>query len=181
MLEIVASAGDQIYQRRKDGWIARWTGSGTSWTTIEQPRNSRQIAITDSRVLWNLLSNGDLVRSQWPHNVGWTIVDVNPLNINIAVGGNEFYKLQSDGLVVWLDSVLYYWKVIDDQGDVVSIYAVGFYFYVRRRDGSVWRYTGTPGVWEQLDDRRESEVVIGDRRGSVWEMLGGGDVLRLVS
>ncbi|KAH7123614.1 hypothetical protein B0J11DRAFT_315941 [Dendryphion nanum] len=181
VLDIVASAGDQVYQRRKDGWIARWTGSGSSWTTIEQPRNSRQIAVTDSRILWNLLSNGDLVRSQWPHNVGWTIVDINSLNLAIAVGGNEFYKLQSDNIVVWLDSVLYYWKVIDDEGDVVSIYAVGIFLYARRKDGSVWRYTGTPGVWEMLDDKRESEVVIGDRRGGVWEMVGGGDVLRLVS
>ncbi|KAI4948783.1 hypothetical protein J4E86_008132 [Alternaria arbusti] len=100
VIEIVAAA-DQLYSRRKDGWVARL--SGTSWLSIEQPSapGSRQIAVTDDKTLWNLLTNGYLVRSLWPHNSGqWAIVDDNAKNIAIAVGGNEFYKLQSDGLVL---------------------------------------------------------------------------------
>ncbi|KAF2742630.1 zincin [Sporormia fimetaria CBS 119925] len=144
VVDIVA-ASDQIYQRRKDGWIARWTGSGTTWTTIEQPASSKQIAITDSKVLWNLLSTGDLVRSIYPHGQGWTVVDINPLNSAIAVGGDEFYKLQSDGIVVWLDMKNYYWVIIENSS-AVSIYAAGRYLYSKHADGSTWRYTGTPGV-----------------------------------
>ncbi|KAF2013533.1 hypothetical protein BU24DRAFT_452403 [Aaosphaeria arxii CBS 175.79] len=180
VVDIVA-ASDQIYVRRKDGWVARWSGNGLIWTTIEKARNSKQIAVTDQKTIWNLLTNGDLVRSTWPYGSGWTIVDVNPLNTQIVTGGTEFYKLQSDGLVVWLESVKYYWVVIDDEGDVVSVFAVGIYIYARRADGSIWRYTGTPHVWEQLDDRETSASVVGDRKGAVWEMLGGGDVFKLVS
>ena len=180
VVDIVAAA-DQIYVRRKDGWVARWTGSGQSWVTIEKARNSKQIAVTDQKTIWNLLTNGDLVRTSWPYGGGWTIVDVNPLNTQITTGGSEFYKLQSDGTVVWLDSVKYYWVIIDEEGDVVSIFAVGIYLFARRNDGSVWRYTGTPEVWEELDDQSSSAAIVGDRKGSVWEMLDDGDVLKLVS
>jgi hypothetical protein len=179
IIDIVA-ASDQIYQRRKDGWVARWSGSGTTWNTIEQPRSSKQIAVTDSKVLWNLLTTGDLVRSEWPYGAGWTIVDQNPLNSAIATGGDEFYKLQSDGIVVWLDSVAYYWKIIEDAG-AASIYAAGSYLYSKHTDGSTWRYTGTPYVWEQLDTSSNITSVIGDRRGSVWEMMASGDVMKLIS
>jgi hypothetical protein len=179
VIDIVAAA-DQIYQRRKDGWIARWSGSGTSWTSIEQPRSTKQIAITDTKTLWNLLTNGDLVRSEWPYDKGWTLVDINEQNIAIATGGDEFYKLQSNGLVVWLDLRAYQWQEIE-QADAVAIYAAGSFLYSRHRDASIWRYTGTPGVWEQLDSAQNTVSVIGDRRGSVWEMKGNGDVLRLVS
>jgi hypothetical protein len=179
VIDIVAAA-DQIYQRRKDGWIARWSGSGTTWTTIANPRSSKQIAVTDSKTLWNLLPTGDLVRSDWPYGPGWTIVDVNALNTQIATGGNEFYKLQSDGIVVWLNSVAYYWIIIENARSV-AIYAAGSSIYSRHADGSIWRYTGTPLVWEMLDNSQSTVSVIGDRRGSVWQMKGSGDVLRLVS
>ncbi|KAF2118102.1 hypothetical protein BDV96DRAFT_377666 [Lophiotrema nucula] len=179
-IDIVAAA-DQIYQRRKDGWIARWSGSGTTWNTIEQPSvNSKQIAVTESKTLWNLLSSGDVVRSEWPYGGGWTIVDQNAANSAIAVGGEEFYKLQTDGSVVWLDMSVPYWRIIENAGSA-AIYAAGKYLYSRHGDGSIWRYTGTQLVWEQLDGSVNSVAVVGDRRGAVWELLGTGDVLRLVS
>lgn len=180
IIEIVAAA-DEIYQRRKDGWIARWTGTGTTWSTIGQARPSKQIAITDTKTLWNLLTTGDLVRSEYPYNTGWTVVDQNPLNIAIATGGNEFYKLQSDGKIVWLDSVGYYWVTIGEGRNVASIYAAGTYLYKREGDRSIWRYTGTPGVWEMLDGAGVAVDVVGDRRGGVWELRGSGEVMRLVS
>ncbi|KAF1997587.1 hypothetical protein P154DRAFT_496543 [Amniculicola lignicola CBS 123094] len=182
VVDIVA-ASDQLYQRRKDGWIARWSGSGTQWTAIEQPQPqlSRQIAVTESKTLWNLLSNGDVVRSSWPYdNGGWAVVNQDPANIAIAVGGEEFYKLQSDGRVVWLDMVALFWRVIEDAGSG-DLYAVGQYLYSRHLDGSIWRYTGTPMVWEMLDGAGLSAGVIGDRKGVVWQMMVGGDVLKLVS
>ncbi|KAF2261846.1 hypothetical protein CC78DRAFT_583209 [Lojkania enalia] len=178
-LEIVAAA-DQLYQRRKDGWAARWSGSGTTWLTIEQPSMSRQIAVTQSKTLWNLLVSGEVVRSYWPYGNGWTIVDVNADNIAIAVGGDEFYKLQSDGKVVWLDMEAYFWHEIENSGSV-GIYAAGGYLYSRHRDGSVWRYTGTEFIWEQLDAAATSAGVIGDWKGSVWEIMRSGEVLKLVS
>jgi hypothetical protein len=182
VIDIVA-ASDQLYSRRKDGWVARWTGSGSSWVSVEQPTASisKQIAITDSKTLWNLLSTGDLVRSTWPHSSGsWQIVDINTANTAIAVGGDAFYKLQSDGMVVFLNMKEYYWQIIEDAASV-AIHASGDYVYSKHADGSVWRYTGTPNVWEQLDDRRDVSSVVGDRNGSVWEMLSGGDIMRLVS
>ncbi|KAF2281286.1 uncharacterized protein EI97DRAFT_454492 [Westerdykella ornata] len=175
----IVAASDQIYQRRKDGWIARWTGSGTQWTTIEQPRSSKQIAVTDNRTIWNLLTTGDLVRSEWPYGVGWTVVDINSANTQIAVGGDEFYKLEGSK-VVWLDTSIYMWVIIENAGSVY-IYAAGDYLYSRHYDGSTWRYTGTPMVWEMLDNSQNIASVIGDRSGNVWELKGGGDILRLVS
>jgi hypothetical protein len=182
VIDIVAAA-DQVYARRKDGWIARWSGSGQSWTSIQQPSSppSSQIAITDSKVLWNLLANGDIVRSEWPYTAdSWQVVDINPDNTQIAVGGEEFYKLQSDGTVIWLDMTQYYWSEIESAGSV-GVYAVGTFVYSRHADGSIWRYTGTPGVWETLDGRTDSIAVVGDRKGGVYEMVRGGDVWRLVS
>ncbi|KAF2653342.1 hypothetical protein K491DRAFT_521502 [Lophiostoma macrostomum CBS 122681] len=179
VIDIIAS-GDQIYSRRKDGWIARWSGSGLTWATIENPKSSTQIAVTDSKTLWNLLTTGDLVRSTWPYGTGWTVVDQNPANVAIATGGDEFYKLQSDGTVVWLDSEANYWRSIEEDG-AVSIYAVGSYLYSRHQDGSIWRYTGTPLVWEELDSSVVSVAVVGDRKGAVWELLNNGDVMQLVS
>jgi hypothetical protein len=180
-IDIVAGS-DQIYQRRKDGWISRWSGTGTVWTAIEQPsaQISKQIAITDKKTLWNLLSSGDIVRSEWPNNAGWQIVDSNTQNVAIAVGGEEFYKLQADGTVVWLDLTAYLWRIIESKGSV-SIHGIGIYLYSRHTDGSVWRYTGTPNVWEQLDSVTNSAAVVGGRKGEVWEVLGTGDVLALVS
>jgi hypothetical protein len=181
VVDIIAAA-DQIYQRRKDGWIARWSGTGTAWTAIEQPsaQTSRQITVTDKKTLWNLLSSGDVVRSDWPYNTGWQIVDSNTANVAIAVGGEEFYKLQSDGSVVWLDLTAYLWKVIENKGSS-AIYGVGMYLYSRHKDGSLWRYTGTPSVWEQLDGAANSVAMVGGRNGEVWEMLSTGDILKLVS
>ncbi|KAJ4372460.1 hypothetical protein N0V83_004234 [Neocucurbitaria cava] len=182
VIDIVA-ASDQVYSRRKDGWVARWSGTGTSWLSIEQPsaQTSKQIAITDSKTLWNLLTTGDLVRSIWPYNSGeWLIVDQNAANMAIAAGGDEFYKLQSDGTVVWLNTKENYWQTIESAGSV-AIHAQGDYLYSRHRDGSVWRYTGTSGVWEMLDDRKDVVSVVGDRGGEVWEMLTNGDIYRLVS
>lgn len=187
VIDIVAAA-DQVYARRKDGWIVRWTGTASQqqpqpWSTIQQPSSpsSAQIAVTDSKTLWNLLANGDLVRSEWPYTESsWQIVDINPSNAQIAVGGDEFYKLQSDGVIVWLDLVQYYWSVIEDAGSV-GVYAVGEYVYSRHDDGSLWRYTGTPLVWEELDDERECLGVVGERDGGVYEMSGGGEVWKLVS
>lgn len=182
VIDIVAAA-DQLYSRRKDGWVTRYTGSGSSWVTIEQPTASvsKQIAITDSKTLWNLLTTGDLVRSTWPHSSGsWQIVDVNTANVGIAVGGDEFYKLQSDGLVVWLNMKEYFWQIIES-ADSVAIYAQGDALYSKHGDGSVWRYSGTANVWEMLDDRGDVSSVVGDRERNVWEMTGSGDVYKLVS
>lgn len=182
VIDIVAAA-DQIYTRRKDGWIARWSGSGQTWTTIQQPSapTSKQIAVTDSKTMWNLLSNGDLVRSEWPYTADtWQIVDQNAANTQIAVGGEEFYKLESDGSVVWLDMEQYYWKIIENAG-TTAISAVGMYVYSRHSDGSIWRYTGTPEVWEQLDSKTDSVAVVGDRKGNVYEMLSNGEIYKLVS
>jgi len=180
-VDIVAAA-DQIYQRRKDGWIARWSGTGTTWTSIAQPSVSisRQIAVTDQKTLWNLLSSGNVVRSEWPYNDNWQIVDDNAANIAIAVGGEEFYKLQSSGLVVWLDLVEYLWKIIENQGSI-AIYASGVFLYSRHKDGSVWRYTGTPEVWELIDNGRGSTGLQCDRKGAVWQILGTGEVWKMVS
>ncbi|KAF2679304.1 hypothetical protein K458DRAFT_314456 [Lentithecium fluviatile CBS 122367] len=182
VIDIVAAA-DQVYMRRKDGWIARWSGTAQTWTAIQQPSSpsSAQIAVTDSKTLWNLLSNGDIVRSEWPYSAtSWQIVDINPANIQIAVGGENFYKLQSDGSVIWLDMEQYYWADVENAGSV-AIYAVGNFLYSRHADGSVWRYTGTPGIWEMLDERKDSVAVVGDRSGGVYEMVKGGDIYKLVS
>ncbi|KAF1968946.1 hypothetical protein BU23DRAFT_246148 [Bimuria novae-zelandiae CBS 107.79] len=182
VLEIYAAA-DQLYMRRKDGWVARYSGSGQTWNTIQQPSapSSVQLAASDSRTLWNLLANGDLVRSEWPYTAnGWQIVNQDSTNIAIAVGGEEFYKLQSDGSIVWLDSQEWYWKTIEDEGSV-RVVAVGRYVYSRHVDGSIWRYTGTPGVWEMLDGRADSATVVGGRNGEVCEVGTGGDIWKLIS
>jgi hypothetical protein len=182
VIDIVA-ASDQLYSRRKDGWVSRWTGSGSVWVTVEQPTTSvsRQIAVTDSKTLWNLLATGDLVRSTWPHTSGsWEIVDQNAANVAIAVGGDDFYKLQADGLVVYLNVKEYYWQVIENAGSV-AIYGAGSYLYSRHKDGTVWRYTGTQWVWEQLDGAGDVGDMVGDRSGAVWKMVGGGEIWNLVS
>ncbi|KAF9735790.1 hypothetical protein PMIN02_008103 [Paraphaeosphaeria minitans] len=179
----ISAAANQVYMRRKDGWVARYSGSGQSWLTVAQPSAlaSRQLAASDSATLWNLLANGDVVRSEYPYTSdGWQVVDSNPSNIAIAVGGEDFYKLQSDGSIVWLDSTEWFWRTIEDD-ESVAVYAVGSFVYSRHKDGSVWRYTGSPGVWEMLDGRADSVVVVGDRKGGVWEMVSGGDIYRLVS
>ncbi|RAR15626.1 matrix metalloproteinase-19 isoform x2 [Stemphylium lycopersici] len=180
VVDIVAAA-DQLYSRRKDGWVARLSGS--SWVSIQQPSapGSKQIAVTDNRTLWNLLTNGYLVRSIWPYDTGsWTIVDNNPGNIVIAVGGNEFYKLQSDGAVVWLDNAGPYWSVIERAGSV-GIHAVGTLLYSRHGDGTIWRWTGTQNIWEMIDERSGSLGMVGDRVGGVWELRGGGEIWTLTS
>jgi hypothetical protein len=172
VIDIVAAA-DQIYSRRRDGWVARLSGS--SWTSIEQPSapGSKQIAVTDSKTLWNLLTNGYLVRSMWPYDTGtWTIVDNNTGNVAIAVGGDEFYKLQSDGTVVWLDMRGPYWSTIERAGSV-GIHAVGEMLYSRHGDGTVWRWTGTSGVWERIEDNGGVVFTVGDRMGQVWNMMDG--------
>ena len=180
VVDIVAAA-DQLYSRRKDGWVARLSGS--DWVSIEQPSapGSKQIAVTDNKTLWNLLTNGYLVRSIWPYNSGsWTIVDNNPGNIAIAVGGNEFYKLQSDGTVVWLDNAGPYWSVIERAGSV-GIHAVGTLLYSRHGDGTIWRWTGMQSIWEMIDERSGALGVVGDRAGGVWELRSGGEIWTLVS
>ncbi|KAF2187701.1 zincin [Zopfia rhizophila CBS 207.26] len=180
IIDIVAAA-DQIYTRRKDGWVARWSGSGTTWNSIEQPLLSKQIAVSDKKTLWNLLTTGEIVRSEWPYGSGWAIIDQNPENTAITVGGEEFYKLQgSSGQVVWLDMETPMWRMIEDAGSS-AIYASGQYLYSYHNDGSIWRYTDTPFVWEQLDNTSNSASVIGDSRGNVWEMLKSGDILQLIS
>jgi len=181
-IDIVAAA-DQIYQRRKDGWIARWSGSSTSWTSIAQPSVSvsRQIAVTDQKTLWNLLSSGDVVRSEWPYGEGWQIVDDNPDNIAIAVGGEQFYKLESSGLVVWLDLEEYLWKIIENKQGSVAIFASGVFLYSRHKDGSLWRYTGTPEIWELIDNGRTATNLQVNRKGIVWQLLGNGEVWKMIS
>ena len=182
VIDIVAAA-DQVYARGKDGWITRWSGSDTTWLNIEQPeaQTSLQISITDSKTLWNLLSSGDLVRFMWPYDSdGWEIVDQNSANIAIATGGEEFYKLQNDGSVVWLNMKEYYWEIIESSTSV-AIHAQGSFLYSRHSDGSVWRYTGTQGIWEMLDNRSNAISMVGDRQGNVWELLSTGDVYNLVS
>ena len=182
VIEIYAAA-DQLYMRRKDGWVTRYSGSGQTWTTIQQPSApaSIQLAASDSRTLWNLLANGDLVRSFWPYTSdGWQIVNQDRSNIAIAVGGEEFFKLQSDGSIVWLDTNAVEWVSIEEDGSV-GVVAAGKYVYSKHEDGSIWRYTGTPMVWEMLDERSDSSTVIGGRKGAVWETGIGGDIWRLVS
>ncbi|KAF2847849.1 hypothetical protein T440DRAFT_520513 [Plenodomus tracheiphilus IPT5] len=180
----IVAGGNTLYARRADGWITVYTNTGTTWRTIDQPSAplSRQIAITDSKTLWNLLSSGAVVRSFYPYDNDdgeWVVVDDNPTNIAIAVGGDEFYKLQTDGTLVWLNLEGYYWETIEVAG-CVGVYAVGGLVYSRHGDGTVWRYTGTPMVWEMVDGRGGIGGVVGDRRGGVWEMLGRGEVWGLV-
>ncbi|KAF1959383.1 hypothetical protein CC80DRAFT_407503, partial [Byssothecium circinans] len=196
VMDIVAAA-DQIYLLGRDGLIARWTGgTGTSqqqqWTTIHPASSPApiQIVITDSQTLWLLLASGSLLRSSPPYS-SLQLVDTNPLNAAIAVGAENFYKLQSDGQVVWLDPVQYFWSTIEEAGSV-GVYAVGAFVYSRHGDGSLWRYTGTPGVWEMLDkgaggqgegEGKEGGRVVGDRTGGVWARrdAGAGEVWELVS
>lgn len=182
VIDIVA-ASDQLYSRRKDGWVVRYSGSGSTWVTVEQPTASvsRQIAVTDSKTLWNLLSTGYLVRSTWPHSSGsWQIVDTNPHNVGIAVGGDNFYKLQDDGLVVFLNVKEYYWQVVEDAGSI-AIHASGAFLYSRHSDGSVWRYTGAQYIWEELDDDGNVSDIVGDRNGTVWKVVQGGEIWKLSS
>jgi hypothetical protein len=108
------------------------------------------------------------------------LFDDNPRNIAIAVGGNEFYKLQSDGLVVWLDNAGPYWSVIEQAGSV-GIYAVGELLYSRHDDGSIWRWTGTPYIWEMIDESGSAIGMAGDRLGNVWGLTVGSEVWMLVS
>lgn len=219
----ITAVADQLYSRRKDGQISRWSPSSPFWITIPQPSTPPlpvQLAITDSKTLWTLLSNGYLVRSVWPYSLSasasasastfsstsnltskaddgtWQIVDQNPHNIAIAATGSDsFYKLQDDGLIVWLDTKQYYWAVIESGGTAVAIYTLGTTLLSRRSDGSVWRYTGTPELWEEIDGARGNGVgtgsdggggevrqLVADRAGSVWEVRGDdGEAWKLVS
>ena len=59
-------------------------------------------------------------------------------NVAVAVGGNEFYKLQSDGTVVWLDNAGPYSSIVE-QANSVGIHAVGGLVYSRHDDGTIWR------------------------------------------
>ena len=121
------------------------------------------------------------MRSMWPYDSdGWEIVDQNSANIAIATGGEEFYKLQNDGSVVWLNMAEYYWEIIESSTSV-AIHAQGSFLYSRHSDGSVWRYTGTQGIWEMLDSRSNAVGMVGDRQGNVWELLSTGDIYNLVS
>ena len=174
----IHAASDQLYARRKDGSVVRLSGS--TWLTIDQTApGSRQIAVSYDKTLWNMLANGDLVRSRWPYTSA-AILDRNAANIGIAVGGNEFFKVQSDGAVVWLDNKGPYWSVIEQKGSV-GIYAVGELLYSRHADGTVWRWTGTPGIWEEIDERGGIGSVTGDRVGGAWGVLGGSEVWMHVS
>jgi hypothetical protein len=58
---------------------------------------------------------------------------------------------------------------------------MGEFLYSKHGDETVWRYTGTPGVGEQIDDRSNVLRVVGDRSGNVWEVLTSGEIWRLVS
>ena len=58
---------------------------------------------------------------------------------------------------------------------------MGEFLYSKHGDGTVWRYTRTPGVREQIDDRSNVLSVVGDRSGNLWEMLTSGEMWRLVS
>jgi hypothetical protein len=53
--------------------------------------------------------------------------------------------------------------------------------YSKHGDGTLWRYTGTQSVWEQLDQRGDVKGVVGDQVGNVWKMLMSGEIWRLVS
>ena len=122
-----------------------------------------------------------MVRTLWPYSEdSWVIVDDNLANVAIAVGGNEFYKLQSDGTVVWLDNAGPYWSVIEQAGSV-GIHAMGSLVYSRHSDGTIWRWTGTQGVWEIIDERGGAVNMVGDRTGGVWGLVGVGEVWGLVS
>jgi hypothetical protein len=63
----------------------------------------------------------------------------------------------------------------------VAIHASGSYLYSKHGDGTLWRYTGTQSVWEQLDQRGDVKGVVGDQVGNVWKMLVSGEIWRLVS
>lgn len=179
----IVAAADQVYVRRTDGYVSRWSGSGTTWINIEQPqpRVTKQITVTDDKTLWILLTNGDLVRSFWPHDTGtWQGVNPDPKNIAVASGGNRFYKLQNDGLVVWLNVKENFWQVLE-KADSVAIYAEGDFVYSQHKDGSIWRWTETQYVWEKLDDRTDISSLVGDRTGQLWALLKSGEIHKYIT
>lgn len=179
----IVAAGDQLFAQRKDGSVARL--SDGAWVTIDQPpitdsSSSTQILFDDELTMWNRLYNGTIVRTPAPYNAGqWKIVD-STYTAKLAVGGNNVYRWDSSANQVRKMNATGGWTLIDSGRVVNNIYAVGDYLYVELLDGSYSRYSGTPMLWETIDQRASRGEVAGDRKGGLWRLMGGGQIWEMV-
>lgn len=82
---------------------------------------------------------------------------------------DEFYKLHHGSQIFAHSAAGEAWKLINDSG-AAAVVAAGIYLYSWHQDGTIWRYSGTPGVWEQLDTHPETVGVVGNKDGKVWQL-----------
>lgn len=128
--QIAAAAPGNLYQRHQDGRVWRWDGRPcignrcASWTAIDRNPATRSIMASAGN-LYQLHGTGAIWR--WTGGVctargcpGWQRLDANPATQAIAVGRQPH---------------------VDDFATGPAVPAAVFQVH---RDGTVWRWTGTP-------------------------------------
>ena len=121
------------------------------------------MAVSSSKKkLYQLHENGGIWTASPPDHGVRTLRDRNDATKAIAAAAaDEFYKLHYGGQIFAHSAAGEAWELIDDSG-TATVVAAGIYPRSWHQDGTIWRYSGTPGVWEQLNTHPETVGVVGN-------------------
>ena len=175
----LAAGNGEVYQRhfnaaRNYAAIYRYRGDNTTprWELIDDNRRTRQIEI-DTRVLYQRHDNGSTWRYVGP-GIKWELVSDQAAASQIAVGGNTLYYLQPNGSI-WGPI-----NALDRNSETTQIIAKGDFLYQVHKDKSIWRFSGKPiEGWEYLDGFAETEDVVVNNEGDVYQRHVDGSIWRL--
>lgn len=118
---------------------------------------------------------------------GWQLIDKSPQTASIVAAGEHLYQRHNTG-AIWSyngtpcrpDGSCPGWQQLDNNPDTAEIIAAGrpspeaHALYKRHKDGTIWRYTGSPcsdtSCWQRLDNNpktRELTAAVGLRSDGV--------------
>jgi len=183
VLAAIAFAAAMPANAQTSLWQYTWTPcSGTycpGWANWEGDSQTWQIAVSDSGVIYNLTSSGQ-VQSSGPTTPAWTLMgsssDIDQID---ARGG--VYQVHSSGEVdMWVASRFGWWEQIDKRPNIshIAAGAGATELYEILSNGQIWRYTGTG--WQELDNNPLGKLIAAGNNvvyqmhydGSIWQYTG---------
>ncbi|MFE6834997.1 hypothetical protein ACFVFI_09180 [Streptomyces sp. NPDC057705] len=174
----MTAGDDALYVRRSNGVVRAFPHGAPilpgSWQLLDNNPATTRITATKGD-LYQLHNTGSI----WQYGgipTVWSKIADNSPTVDITAADGHVYQRLNNGRLSRFPMLLG-WLQVDDNPDTVQIAATGGEVYQRRGDRTIWRYTGTPDVWEELDSDLDLRSIAAGG-GGLYKLRDDGSVFK---